>query len=273
MSRILFVVVFSTILFRYAKSWRRVVGLTLIATLTAGMVFPPTAYAQFGLLGSIQNIVNIINGAIRSVLNAIGVVTNSIQALEQQIIWPVQLINEAKSLIASLISDFRAVIQSIYAAPVISATLPAPAGLEAIIRNRQTNDFPGLTQSYYQAFGALPAADEADPLARNMIDIDDGLALDSLKTLKATDQMSALVLESGNQIEDQARSSAPGSAPFLSASAMAANIQSQAMMQKMLAAMLRQEAARIAHENALRKRQGMLTVTVRQGISDVLRRP
>ena len=272
MSRILFVALFVTILVRYAKSWRRVVGLTLIATLTAGMVFPPTAYAQFGLLGSIQNIVNIINGAIRSVLNAIGVVTNSIQALEQQIIWPVQLINEAKSLIASL-SDFRAVMHSIYAAPVISATLPAPAGLEAIIRNRQTNDFPGLTQSYYRAFGALPAADEADPLARNMIDIDDGLALDSLKTLKATDQMSELVLESGNQIEDQARLSAPGSAPFLSASAMAANIQSQAMMQKMLAAMLRQEAARIAHENALRKRQGMLTVTVRQRISDVLRRP
>ena len=54
---------------------------------------------------------------------------------------------------------------------------------------------------------------------------------------------------------------------------MAANIQSQAMMQKMLAATLRQEAARIAHENALRKRQGMLTVTVRQRISDVLRRP
>ena len=108
MSRILFVVMFSTILFRYAKSWRRVVGLTLIATLTAGMVFPPAAYAQFGLLGSIQNIVNIINGAIRSVLNAIGVVTNSIQALEQQIIWPVQLINQAKTAIASLIADFRA---------------------------------------------------------------------------------------------------------------------------------------------------------------------
>jgi hypothetical protein len=54
---------------------------------------------------------------------------------------------------------------------------------------------------------------------------------------------------------------------------MAANIQSQSMMQKMLAAMLRQEAGRIAHGNALRKRQGMLGAKVRQGISDVLRRP
>jgi hypothetical protein len=54
---------------------------------------------------------------------------------------------------------------------------------------------------------------------------------------------------------------------------MAANIHSQALMQKMLAAMLRQEAGRIAHENALRKRQGMLSAKIRQSISDVLRRP
>ena len=121
--------------------------------------------------------------------------------------------------------------------------------------------------------GGLPTADEADSLARNMIDIDDGLALNTLKTLKATDQMGDLILKSGDQIEDEARAAAPGSAPFLSAAAMASNIQSQAMMQKMLAAMLRQEAARIAHENALRKRNGILTVKVRQSISDVLRRP
>jgi hypothetical protein len=54
---------------------------------------------------------------------------------------------------------------------------------------------------------------------------------------------------------------------------MAANIQSQAMMQKMLAAMLRQEAARVAHENAVRKRYGILVAKVRQSVSDILNRP
>jgi hypothetical protein len=270
MSRILVVV---GLALRWAKSWRRIVTIALIITLSLSMVFPPTAYAQFGLLGGIQNIINIINGAIRSVLNTINSVSSAIEALHQQIVWPVQLINQARSTIASLIAQFRGLLGSIYASPVISATLPAPASLEAIIRNRQTNDFPNLTQSYYRAFGALPAADEADPMARNMIDIDDGLALNTLKTVKATDQVGDLILESGNQIEDEARGAAPGSAPFLTAAAMAANIQSQAMMQKMLAAMLRQEAARIAHENAVRKRHVILTVKVRQSISDVLRRP
>jgi hypothetical protein len=273
MSRILFVVIIISLAFRWASNWRRIIGVALIATLTVCMVFPPPAYAQFGLLGGIQNIINIINGAIRSALNTIGAVSRAIEALHQQIVWPVQLINQARSTIASLIAQFRSLLQSICAAPVISATLPVPAGLEAIIRNRQTNDFPSLTQSYYRAFGPLPAADEADPMARNMIDIDDGLALNTLKTLKATDQAGDLILESGDQIEDEAHAAAPGSAPFLTAAAMAANIQSQAMMQKMLAAMLRQEAARIAHENAERKRHGILTVKIRQSISDVLRRP
>ncbi len=68
MIRVLFVAMFAAILFRWAKNWRRVVGVTLIAAVSVGMVFPPPAYAQFGLLGGIQNILNIINGAIRSVL-------------------------------------------------------------------------------------------------------------------------------------------------------------------------------------------------------------
>ncbi|HEY2973620.1 MAG TPA: hypothetical protein VGJ48_13995 [Pyrinomonadaceae bacterium] len=273
MSRILFVIIFSAILFRWAQSWRRVVGVTLIATVTAGMLFPAPVYAQFGLLGGIQNILNIINGAIRSALNTISAISRSLEALHQQVIWPVQLINQAKSTIGSLIAQFRNIQQSIYSAPVRSATLPVPTTLEAIIRNRQTNDFPNLNQSYYRAFGALPTAAEADPLARNMIDIDDGLALNTLKTVKASDRVSDLILESGNRVEDESRVSAPGSAPFLTAAAMASNIQSQAMMQKMLAAMLRQEAARIAHENAERKLYGILTAKVRQSISDVLRRP
>ena len=78
---------------RWAKSWRRLIGVALIATLVVSMVFPSNVHAQFGLLGGIQNIINIINGAIRSALNAIGAVSRAIEALHQEIVWPVQLIN------------------------------------------------------------------------------------------------------------------------------------------------------------------------------------
>src|SRR5215831_20749528 len=207
MNRVFFAV--SSVL-QCVNSWRRVVVVVLIATLVVSMAFPSTVHAQFGLLGGIQNIINIINGSIRSALSAIDAVSGAIDALHQEIVWPVQLINQARNTIASLIAQFRGLLQSIYAVPVMSATLPVPANLEVIIRNHQTNDFVNLTQSYYRTFGALPAAVEADSMGRNMIDIDDGLALNTLKTLKATDQSGDLILESGDQIEEEARVAAPG---------------------------------------------------------------
>src|SRR2546425_9159572 len=166
MSRIVFAAICGWILFRCTNRWQRIVGIVLVATVTVGLVFPPPAYGQFGLLESIQNILNVINGSIRSTLNLIGTTSQTLRGRYQQIVWPVQRINEARNAIASLITQFRAVMQSIYRAPVHSATLPAAAGLEAIMRNRQTNDFANLTQSYYRAFGTLPAADEADGLVR-----------------------------------------------------------------------------------------------------------
>src|SRR5262244_3490817 len=132
MNRVLFAV--GSIL-HWINGSRRVVGVALIAILVVSMVFPSTVHAQFGLLGGIQNIINIIDGAIRSALNAIGAVSRAIEALHQEIVWPVQLINQARSTIASLIAQFRGLLQSIDAAPVISATLLVPASLEVIIRN------------------------------------------------------------------------------------------------------------------------------------------
>jgi len=82
-----------------------------------------------------------------------------------------------------------------------------------------------------------------------MTDMDDALAMDVLSALKQSDAAGALTLQMADQIEDGASQAAPGSAPFLTASAEAASIQCQALTQKMLAAELRQEAARLAHAN------------------------
>ncbi len=89
--------------------------------------------------------------------------------------------------------------------------------------------------------------------------MDDALAMDNFKTLKESDSADDLTLQAADNIEDQASQAAPGSAPFLTATAVAASIESQALTQKMLAAELRQEAARLAHENALRKRGASIT--------------
>lgn len=77
---------------------------------------------------------------------------------------------------------------------------------------------PGaLGQSHYATFGSLPGVDQADPIVRNMIGIDDGVALHSLKTPKAMDWVEELILSTvdrmktrkGWRLPDQLRSSLP----------------------------------------------------------------
>jgi hypothetical protein len=140
------------------------------------------------------------------------------------------------------------------------------------MRNHQTNDFATLTSSFGSTYGGVPTATEAGPADRTMMDMDDALAVDNLKTLKESDAAGDLTLQAADNIENAAGQAAPGSAPFLTASAVVASIESQALTQKMLAAELRQEAARLAHENALRKRGANMTGDVNTEILNLLRR-
>ena len=86
-----------------------------------------------------------------------------------------------------------------------------------------------------------------------MMDMDDALSQQNLKTTLIADQGQDVILQTANQMENQVAMSTPGSNPYLTAQAQVANLRCQAYMQKMLAAELRQEAGRIAHDNALVK--------------------
>ena len=103
-----------------------------------------------------------------------------------------------------------------------------------------------------------------------MVDIDDALGQENLKTTLIADQGQDVVLATADQMENQIAVSAPGSAPFLTAQAQVANLRCQAFMQKMLAADLRQEAGRIAHDNVLVKRRATSIGNLNQFVSGAL---
>ena len=150
MSQGVFFMICGILVLRYANNWRGMIAVTMVATISAAIVFPPPAFAQFGLLGGIQNIISIINGTIQSALKAINGATEAVRSIHEQIVWPVSLINRARSSIASIIDEFRNVLRSMYGAPTNSATLVAPIGLESSLRNGQTDDFASLVRSYHE---------------------------------------------------------------------------------------------------------------------------
>ena len=255
-----------------ARTRRQVLALSLASVLAVALVSPPPTQAQGSLVVAIQSVLNVINGMIKTALNSINSVRTAISNLYKQATWPVALINQAKAMVTQMIGQYRGLMQNIFSINLKSATLPNPIGLENAMRNHQTNDFASLTSSFGTTYGSVPNTTAASPADRTMMDMDDALAVDNLKTLKISDAADDLTLQAAKNIENAASQAAPGSAPFLTATAVVASIESQALTQKMLAAELRQEAARLAHENALRKRGATVTGDVNTQILNLLQR-
>ena len=266
-----FLLVFSWFVLK-AKTRRQVLVWALVGTTAAVLIAPPRVHAQGGLVGAIQAVLNVINGAIHGSLTSVTSVRSAMNGNFQNLIWPVALINQARAQITQMTSQYRNLMWGIFNINVASATLPVTQQLEQVIRNQQTSDFALLKTNYGNAYGPVPSATTAGAPDRAMTDMDDAMALDVLSQLKASDAAATLTLQTADQIENTASQAAPGSAPFLTASAVAACIQSQAITQKMLAADLRDEAARLAHMNALRKQGAAYTGQLGNQLINLLRR-
>lgn len=264
-----------------------VCGLAL--TLAFAMVAPQPALAQVNPFGGItaifntvnqvaNNILGFINNTMRPLLEGIQSAAqvlrgflDQLRNLWEQIVWPISEINRARALAQQLIGTFRGLLNNLYSIGVNSAQLPNPSRLEDLMRNRQIGDHGQLVAAYQQTFGTLPAQADVHVEERNLIDVDDALAIDQLMTLKMGDAAADRVLQAAEAIEDEATRLAPGTAAMVSAAAYIASVQSQAHMQKMIAGQMRQEAARLAHDTMLLKRGAVFTRESRTKVTELNR--
>jgi hypothetical protein len=251
---------------------RRVLALTLAGVMVVTLVvIPPQAKAQApaGIIQAIQAVLKVLNTFILPVVKSIHGTRSANSTFFQTTVWPVQSINQANAQVFQMIGQYANLMSRILGINLRSATLPAPQSMETLIRDHQVNNFGGLTQSFNSTYRTIPTPTDANQADRDMADFDDALTLDSLKTLKASDSATDLELQAADSIESAASQAVPGSTPFLTATATSSSIRSQALTQKMLAAELRQEAARIAHQNGLRKRGAMFTTQLRGTIMNL----
>jgi hypothetical protein len=249
---------------------RRVLAVTLAGVIVVTLVVtPPQAQAQGGIIQAIQAVLKVLNTLILPVVNSIHGTRSANSTFYQTTVWPVQSISQANAQVLQMMGQYGNLMSRILGINLRSATLPAPQSMETLLRDHQVNNFAGLTQSFNSTYRTIPTPTDASQADRDMADFDDALTLDSLKTLKASDSATDLELQAANSIESAASQAAAGSTPFLTATATTSSIRSQALTQKMLAAELRQEAARIAHQNGLRKRGAMFTTQLRGTIMNL----
>ena len=105
-------------------------------------------------------------------------------------------------------------------------------------RKRQTL-LGNLGPAYNATYGAVPSPQQAPNDLRQIMDMNDALAQDSLKQTVASDQANTNLLQIADQMENNA-TLAPGTSSYMSASAYAATLQTLAFQHKLLAAQLRE---------------------------------
>jgi len=244
-----------------------------IAVLVAALFLVPVP-ARAGIADIItllKTITTTLQNGIGAVLGEIKTVEGSFIALEQQFVWPVAMINQAKSFVTSTIGQYRGLLNQIRSIGVESATLVNPSHLEAQFRSASVSSINGIQPAYLKVYSPVPGSTDAQTPERNMMDMDDAQAVSSLKTASIADDTSNQMLTVADGLEQQASAAAPGSAPFLATQGQIANLESQAYLAKTLAAELRLEAAKLAHENALLKRSASHSSIIRTQMQQVLK--
>jgi hypothetical protein len=225
----------------------------------------------------VADIISLLNTITSTIRNGIGVALNGIQTiqntereLQQQVLWPLQAINQAKASVTQVRTQFTSLAQQVHDLQTSSATLANPKQLELLLRGERTSSLGQVSGAFVNVYQPLPQANDASPATRNLLDADDAFAAGSLKAAVISDQAGEQMLGVADSLEQQTASAAPGSAPLLTTQALTANLQSQAFLQRMLAAQLRQEAARLAHANMLVKESSAATTNLNKSVQQVL---
>jgi hypothetical protein len=225
------------------------------------------------ILTLLNTITNTIQKVIGGALNEIQTVKTDLNNFEQTVLWPVAALNQTRAFVNSTRNHYQNLMNQIHSTHNNSATLTNPVQLESLFRSASGSNVGQLSPTYTNVYTPVPGASNASQIQRNLMDMDDAMAVGSLKTAVVSDQTTSGLLSLADSIEQQSSTAAPGTGPMLATEAQIASLQSQAYLAKVLAAELRQEAAKLAHQNAVIKQSATNTRNLQNQMQQILAHP
>ena len=146
-----------------------------------------------------SSISSALSGVIGGGLNNILGVDQAINEFEQQVVWPQNLINQARGLVGNL-QGVNNQIQILTQLEVNSATLPMAQQLEQNLLSRNPGQIAQIANSYTALYGAVPTPTDASPQQRDMVDMTDAAAQTAMKRAIEIDALADLELQAAGQI-------------------------------------------------------------------------
>jgi hypothetical protein len=260
----------------FTWAWRhklRAGALSLLIVLLA----PKPVKSQFVdpccaiLSAGLGAIANALNGVIGGGLNNILGVEKDISNFEQAVVWPQNLINQARSLVGNLQGVFHQ-MQGVMLVSVNSATLPVTQQLEQNLLSHDPNQIAQTNAQYLSVYGPVPDATAASPQVRNLIDMTDATAQAAMKRAIEIDALADLELQAADEINQGIQAAAPGSAPIIEAQADAWLVRANAYTQAATADLMRVRAIDLADASANLKNGAANSAAVQQQIYNLLKR-
>jgi len=163
-----------------------------VAVITLCLIPSNTRAQGIGdILLLLHTITSTLQGPIGDALNEMRKVSTEINNFRQKIIWPLALINQTRSFVSATRAHYTGLMSQIEGIKNNSATLALPMQLESMFRGAQSGSIGQIPSLYTQVYQPVALAGIAQPGQRNLMDIDDAMAMDSLKTSIVSDQIMA----------------------------------------------------------------------------------
>jgi hypothetical protein len=241
--------------FRHPLAQRIALGAAVLAILSVVAVEP--AHSQFGIdiaaiLAGLKEVNSTLTSAVASPLTLIDKVEQEEQQFQQQVLYPVAAIDNARQMATNFSSSFLS-FRQLASVNIASAQLPYPQQLERQMLSADPNDIGTIGSAYQNVFSPLPPQTAVPQNIAYQIDMGDAQAQDALKKAIELDAFAAREMEVAQKLNQQIAASAPGTAPMLDAEASAWVVQANAYTQMGMAELLRVNSANLSNRGGALK--------------------
>ena len=220
-------------------------------------ILPKSANGQFGLdtaaiLAALSKMQSLMSTYIAAPLKTINQYEQSTARYEQEVMYPLTAINQAKTSVTQFENQFDEV-SGMFRINVASATLPQSQSLEALLLSRSAGNVSNVSGQFQDVYGVVMPQNAASPQVRSLTDMTDAEAQDAMKRAIEIDVLADAELNEANQMGQQISQAAPGSAPILEAEADVWVVRANAYTQAALAELMRTRGVDLANQSARAK--------------------
>jgi hypothetical protein len=237
--------------------WRPTVWKAAALAVVALMLLPGRANGQFGIdiaaiMAALSKVESLMSTYVAAPLKTINQTQQTVAKYEQEVIYPIAAINQAKNSVTQFENQFSQV-SNLFKGNVSSATLPQSQNLESILLSRNAGNLSTVSPHFQSVYGVVMAQNAASLQIRNMTDMTDAQAQDAMKRAIQIDALADAELAEADKMGQQISTAAPGSAPILEAEADVWVVRANAYTQSALAELMRTRGIDIANQSKLSK--------------------